>query len=401
MSFLAPSVLRRARGDRRADHRPPDPARAEGHHRVPVADVHPARSRISRSSAAASTTGRCCCCAPPRWRCWSRRSRGRSSRVDPVQRRGGDDRRARGRHPARSIGQHGLRRPLDARAGRGAARSSRSLGGEDRATLVLFGTGAEEAVRADVRPRHGSRRRSATPRCRRTRTRYAPALRLAQSLLSRSALPRKEAYLISDFQKTGWERQEEIQLPEGATLTPDLGRRRRDLEPGGDVGRDSSARRSPSEERVTITAGLTNRSATAGDEAAGEARDRRPARRHARRHDRAERLRLGRRSSRSPWPTPTCAAIDPRRHRRAAARQRLPLRALAEPAGVGAGDPGRRRGAELEPLPDDRARRSARRRRSRSTCVPPSRVHARELRAPIGRRPERRDAAARRRPTSC
>ena len=51
-------------------------------------------------------------------------------------------------------------------------------------------------------------------------TRYGPALRLAQSLLSQSQLPRKEAYLISDFQKTGWERQEEIHLPEGATLTP-------------------------------------------------------------------------------------------------------------------------------------------------------------------------------------
>ena len=51
-------------------------------------------------------------------------------------------------------------------------------------------------------------------------TRYAPALRLAQSLLSRSTLPRKEAVLISDFQKTGWERQEEISLPDGAVLTP-------------------------------------------------------------------------------------------------------------------------------------------------------------------------------------
>ena len=94
-----------------------------------------------------------------------------------------------------------------------------SLSGEDRGTLVLFGTGAEEAVRAT-----GDRARleSAIDAAEVTSdaTRFAPALRLAQSLLSRSGLPRKEAVLISDFQKTGWERQEEINLPEGAELKP-------------------------------------------------------------------------------------------------------------------------------------------------------------------------------------
>ena len=71
-----------------------------------------------------------------------------------------------------------------------------------------------------------------------------PALRLAQSLLTRSALPRKEAVLISDFQKAGWERQEEIQLPEGATLTPIsvADAETADLSVG--IGRRSSARRS-------------------------------------------------------------------------------------------------------------------------------------------------------------
>src|SRR5678815_1309018 len=72
---------------------------------------------------------------------------------------------------------------------------------------------------------------------------------------------RREAYLISDFQKTGWARQEEIHLPAGATITPvsvaeletaDLA-----------VASVSLARAAFSgEDRVTITAGLVNRGAT-------------------------------------------------------------------------------------------------------------------------------------------
>jgi hypothetical protein len=94
-----------------------------------------------------------------------------------------------------------------------------SIGSGDRATLVLFATGEEESVRAtsdrgalEVAIREAEVTSDAT--------RYGPALRYAQSLLSRSTLPRKEAVLISDFQKTGWEQREEIRLPEGATLTP-------------------------------------------------------------------------------------------------------------------------------------------------------------------------------------
>ena len=93
------------------------------------------------------------------------------------------------------------------------------LSGGDRATLILFATGEEEAVRATSdhgQLELGIKEAEVTA----DGTRYGPALRYAQSLLSRSTLPRKEAYLISDFQKTGWEQREEIHLPEGATLTP-------------------------------------------------------------------------------------------------------------------------------------------------------------------------------------
>jgi hypothetical protein len=132
-----------------------------------------------------------------------------------------------------------------------------TIGGEDRATLVLFGTGAEEAVRATGdRARLESAISDATVSS--DATRFAPALRLAQSLLSRSNLPRKEAVLISDFQKTGWERQEEINLPEGAELRPisvaSL--------PWASVAVTSVRFQRTSfsgEERVMVTAGLTNR----------------------------------------------------------------------------------------------------------------------------------------------
>src|SRR5690606_6052323 len=89
-------------------------------------------------------------------------------------------------------------------------------------------------------------------------TRYGPALRLAQSLLSRSDRATREAYLISDFQRSGWERQEEIALPEGATLTPVSV-----SEPAtADLAISSVALQRATfsgQERVTITVGLINR----------------------------------------------------------------------------------------------------------------------------------------------
>jgi hypothetical protein len=135
----------------------------------------------------------------------------------------------------------------------------RGLSGADQATLVLFGSGTEEAVRATS---DKGRLESAITGAKVSSdgTRFAPALRWAQSLLTRSQLPRKEAYLISDFQRAGWERQEEIHLPEGATLTPmsvatpetaNLAVTSVVFDRGSFSG----------EERVTVTAGLTNRSA--------------------------------------------------------------------------------------------------------------------------------------------
>lgn len=89
-------------------------------------------------------------------------------------------------------------------------------------------------------------------------TRYGPALKLAQSILSQSSLKQKDVILISDFQKTGWSGAEEIRLPEGTVLTP--------VSVAGDTTSNISipsvafARASFSgQERITVTAGLVNR----------------------------------------------------------------------------------------------------------------------------------------------
>ena len=136
-----------------------------------------------------------------------------------------------------------------------------SIGGEDKGTLVLFGTGAEEAVRATS---DGGRLAAAVGEAKVTSdsTRYAPALRLAQSLLARSNLPQKEAFLISDFQASGWGKREEISLPDGAKLTPiSVGT----VETANVAVTSIKFQRTSfsGEERVMVTAGVTNRSTTA------------------------------------------------------------------------------------------------------------------------------------------
>ena len=132
------------------------------------------------------------------------------------------------------------------------------LGSGDRATLVLFGVRPEETVRSTDN-RAQLEAAIADAKLTAEATAFGPSLRFAQSTLTRSQLPRKEAVLISDFQKVGWQRQEEIKLPEGAVLTP--------ISVGdGDTSdlsvTSASFQRSSfsNEERVNVTAGLTNRS---------------------------------------------------------------------------------------------------------------------------------------------
>jgi Aerotolerance regulator N-terminal/von Willebrand factor type A domain len=126
----------------------------------------------------------------------------------------------------------------------------------DRASVVLFSSNTEVALRsasdrarllaavAGLQPGAGA-------------TRYGPALKLAGSILSESAIPRREAILISDFQRGGWQGGEGVRLPDGAVLTPvtiaDSGKTNVAIAP-------VSLQRSEfqNQQRITVTTGAVN-----------------------------------------------------------------------------------------------------------------------------------------------
>lgn len=135
------------------------------------------------------------------------------------------------------------------------------LGPDDRGSVVLFSTGAEIAMRstaAGERPQLRAAVAAARPTA--ASTRYAPALKVAGSLLAESSLPRREVVLISDFQRSGWRGEEGARLPGGATLRPVA------LTSGADLANVSvtavSMARSTfsNQERVAVTAVVVNRS---------------------------------------------------------------------------------------------------------------------------------------------
>jgi hypothetical protein len=147
-----------------------------------------------------------------------------------------------------------------ARAQQAARAALQDVTGLDRVSLVTFASGAEVLLRssADVSrvfaEIDGARPSAAT-------TRYAPALKLASSLLAESNLPRREAILVSDFQRAGWQPDEAFRLPAGSRFTPVP------VEPAAAVNLSVTpiavqriAGDGPP--RVTITAGFSNRGDT-------------------------------------------------------------------------------------------------------------------------------------------
>jgi hypothetical protein len=126
----------------------------------------------------------------------------------------------------------------------------------DRGTVVLFASNAEVALRSTadrsrllasvtgIQPGAGA-------------TRYGPALKLAGSILSESALPRREAILITDFQRTGWQGAEGVRLPDGAELTTVTVA---DADTANLAVTPVSLQRSTfsNQQRVTVTAGVVN-----------------------------------------------------------------------------------------------------------------------------------------------
>ncbi len=132
-----------------------------------------------------------------------------------------------------------------------------SLGAGDRGTIVIFGRNAEEHVRSTT---DKARLDSAIDAASVTSgaTRYGPALKLAEGALTRSTLPRREAIIISDFQKSGWTGAEDVKFGEGVIVTTVPIRGEQDA----NVAVPSVAfARAPfsGQERVTITAGIANK----------------------------------------------------------------------------------------------------------------------------------------------
>ncbi len=141
-----------------------------------------------------------------------------------------------------------------------AARDAvRGLGARDRGSVVLFASGADIALRSTAEvsaltaaidaamPGSGA-------------TRYAPAIKVAGTILAESTLPRREVVLISDFQRTGWRGAEGSVLPAGAVMTPVAIQGGTDR-PNVTLTAASLARTAfASQERAVVTAGLANRS---------------------------------------------------------------------------------------------------------------------------------------------
>jgi len=146
------------------------------------------------------------------------------------------------------------------RAQRVAADAIASATPADRVSVVLFADSAEVALRSTPdRSRAVAEINAATPGP--GATTYGPALKLAGSLLAESMLPRKEVIVVSDFQRSGWQPDDTLRLPGGTVITtavvegasgPSLALTPATVLRTRDAGQP---------ERVTVTAGVLNRTA--------------------------------------------------------------------------------------------------------------------------------------------
>ncbi len=105
------------------------------------------------------------------------------------------------------------------RAKTAAADVVNQLGPDDRATVILFDSGAE------VGPRSTTDRASLLDLIGESEigsgsTRYGPPLKLAEGIFEDSDLRQLEAVLVSDFQRSGVESASGVRFPAGAVLTP-------------------------------------------------------------------------------------------------------------------------------------------------------------------------------------
>jgi hypothetical protein len=145
-----------------------------------------------------------------------------------------------------------------ARAQAAARDQIAGVAASDRASVVLFGSGADIQLRStSERSRLQATVDSAVPSP--SATRFSPALKVAGSILAESTLPKREVVIISDFQRGGWRGEEGAKLPKGTTLTPVPIQGPAD-KPNLSVTGVTFARSSFSnQQRVVVTAGVTNR----------------------------------------------------------------------------------------------------------------------------------------------
>lgn len=133
------------------------------------------------------------------------------------------------------------------------------MGPVDRASVVFFGSATDVALRSTS---DKGRLYSALAAAELSAggTHYGPVLKLAGSILSESTLPRREVILVSDFQRVGWRGADGVRLPDGTRLTPvvigDADVANLSVTPVA-IERSAFA----SQERVTVTAGVTNHGA--------------------------------------------------------------------------------------------------------------------------------------------
>jgi hypothetical protein len=147
------------------------------------------------------------------------------------------------------------------RAQAAARQAVQGLTATDHATLILFGTNAQAEVRATadlsrVTAAINGAKVSAES------TRYAPALKLAQRVLADSTLQTREVVMISDFQRNGWVRDENLRLPEGTTIktVPITDAQTANLAVSTVLPQRSLF---SGQERVTVTASIINRGPSA------------------------------------------------------------------------------------------------------------------------------------------
>jgi hypothetical protein len=109
------------------------------------------------------------------------------------------------------------------RAQDAARRAIGGLSATDRGTLVLF---ASDAAVASEPMAPADRITAAINAAKLSSegTRYGPALKLASQIVTASSLPRREVVVVSDFQKVGWAKHDEVVFPPGVKITPmDIG----------------------------------------------------------------------------------------------------------------------------------------------------------------------------------